>query len=286
VIQITETNLSRAKKFWVIYAKNRVSVIGLAIVILFSLLAIFAPLLVPGNPWELGTEAFAPPSWRFPFGTDDLGRTVLSQIIYGSRVSMIVGFTSSIVATIIGIIVGGIAGYFGGAIDDILMRITELFMVIPRMVLIIVLVAFLGPSLMNVLFAIILTTWTTCARITRGEFLSLRELEYVMAAKGLGVSSVKIIFGEILPNAVPPIMVNTTLQIGTAILMEAGLGFLGLSDPNMVSWGYIISNSRAWFRYAPWPTIFSGLSIFLSVLGFNLVGDGLNDALDPRLRNV
>ncbi len=218
-----------------------------------------------------------------PLGTDALGRDVFAGIIYGARVSLLVGLVSTLVALAVGVPLGAIAGYFGGRVDDGLMRFTEFFQTIPSFALAIVLVAILQPSIYSIVASIAIVSWPPVARLVRGEVLSLRTREYVQAAIVTGQTHRWIIWREILPNALSPVIVLASLMVATAILLESSLAFLGLGDPNLISWGYMVGAGRTVVRQAWWITVFPGIAILLSVLGLNLVGEGLNDALNPRL---
>jgi len=217
-------------------------------------------------------------------GTDELGRDVFSRATGGLSVSLMVGFGAATIATFLGILVGGIAGFSGGRIDALLMRVTEIFQVIPRFFLAVLFVAFFGASIMNILVTIAVLSWPEIARLVRGEFLSLRSRQFVDAARVAGASPVTLIFVEILPNALGPVVVNATLMVGQAMLLEAGLSYLGLGDPTRISLGQMLQEAQQIMRSAWWTTAFPGALIFLSVLSLNLVGDGLNDVLNPRLR--
>jgi peptide/nickel transport system permease protein len=216
-------------------------------------------------------------------GTDALGRDVFAGLIYGARVSLLVGLVSTTVALTIGVPVGAIAGYFGGKVDDALMRFTEFFQTIPSFPLAIVLVAILQPSIYSIVGSIAIVSWPPVARLVRGEVLSLRTREYVQAAIVTGQSNTWIISREILPNALSPVIVLASLMVANAILLESSLSFLGLGDPNLMSWGYMVGAGRTVIRQAWWITVFPGIAILISVLGMNLIGEGLNDALNPRL---
>jgi peptide/nickel transport system permease protein len=275
---------SKFLRFWRRYGKNKAGVIGLFVLALVLLTAFIGPLFYPVSPFEIQGKKFLAPGGRFTLGTDYLGRDVLAGIIQGSRTSLMVGITAAALMMTIGIIFGALAGYHGGFIDEALMRLTEFFQVIPAFILAMVVVALFQPSLWTIIFAISISTWTGTARILRAEFMSLRERDFVTAARASGSRSARIITREILPNALPPMIVNASLGVGIAILFEAGLSFLGLGDPNVMSWGYMIGSSRVYIRQAWWTVTFPGIAIFLTVLSLSLVGDWLNDFLNPKAR--
>jgi peptide/nickel transport system permease protein len=279
----TRSGDRRTRRALTAYARNRPAVLGAVTVAAIVVLSVCAPLITPFQPLRGAGAAIAPPQGRYPFGTDDLGRDVLTQVLYGSRVSMLVGFSSAAIASIIGVLVGAPAGYFGGPADDALMRVTELFQVIPRIFLAVLLVALFGQSLLITIIAIGVLSWPPTARILRAEFLSKRELEYVTAARAIGAGPGRLIFREILPNTLGPVIVTSSLLVGSGILLEAGLAFIGLSDPNQVSLGRLIYAASPLMRDAWWMSVFPGIFLSLIVLGFNLVGEGLSDALNPRL---
>lgn len=269
-----------------VFLRNRAA--GLCALILLSLLAvaILGPAFSPFDPDRIGVgPTMAPPSWTHPMGTDDLGRDVLSRALVGLRVSLLVGIGAASFATLLGVIVGGTAGFFGGRIDDSLMRATEIFQVIPRFFLAILLVAFFGASILNILVSIAVLSWPEVARVLRSDFLSLRSRQFVDAARLSGASNAELIFLEILPNALGPVVVNATLQVGQAMLLEAGLSYLGLGDPSQVSLGLMMQQGQQIMRSAWWATAFPGMLVFLAVLSLNIVGDGLNDVLNPRARD-
>ena len=272
------------REFWTRFRRNKGAVIGLTILIFVVLVAILAPVIFSASPWRLVGPPFLPPlSPAFPLGTDMLGRDILVGMAHGARVSLLVGIASAIASSVVGTLVGGIAGYYGGRIDDALMRFTELFQTIPSFILAIVLVAILSPTIYSVVLAISIISWPPVARLVRGEFLSLREREFVLASIVIGQSDMRIIFGQILPNTMGPIIVMGSLMVAGAILLEGSLSFLGLGDPEMMSWGFMIGASRNLIRVAWWMSLFPGLAIFITVLALNLVGEGLTDALNPRL---
>jgi peptide/nickel transport system permease protein len=223
---------------------------------------------------------------RFPLGTDSLGRDVAAGLAHGARISLLIGFSAVSISLLIGTLIGTVAGYFGGRLDDLLVHLTELFQTLPTFLFVIVLVTIGQPSVMLITLSIGVASWPTIARLARAEFRSLRESDFVMAARSLGYSNARIIFCEILPNALPPIIVTTSVMVATAILNESALSFLGLGDPNLVSWGSMIGAGREMLRTAWYLTAFPGAMIVLAVLSLNLLGDALNDALNPRLREL
>ena len=271
---------------WRNYFKNWVSVLGLVILLLLTITALIGPVFAPFDPedLEIGRRATAPNAIYW-VGTDELGRDVFSRAVTAVRVSLLVGIIAATVSTIVGILVGSLAGFFGGWLDHILMRLTEIFQVVPQFFLAVVLVALFGASVLNIIVAIALLTWPIIARLTRSEFLSLKTRQYVDAAYLGGASNTRLIFGEILPNALGPIIVSATLLVGRAMLTEAGLSFLGLGDPSRISLGVMLYQSRPFVQFAWWAAIFPGLLIFLAVLCTNLIGDGLNDVINPHLND-
>lgn len=267
------------------FARNRGAVIGVVILLAVVAVAITAPLLFPTSPWRMVQRPFLEPFAMagFPLGTDTVGRDVAAGLAHGAYVSLLVGLVSTVVALAIGIPIGAVAGYFGGWVDDVAMRFTEFFQTVPGFALAIVVVAIFEPTITSIVGAIALVSWPPVARLVRGEFLSLRTREYVEAAVLSGQGAWRIITRQILPNALSPIIVLASLMVATAILLESSLSFLGLGDPNLMSWGYMIGAARTVVRQAPWLSIFPGLAILFTVLALNLIGEGLNDALNPRL---
>jgi peptide/nickel transport system permease protein len=250
---------------------------------LLILLGVFGPVISPFHPMAIATgPRLQPPQSGHWMGTDNLGRDVLSRTLSGARASIGVGFSAAIASTIVGVLIGTIAGYFGGRLEDMLMRVTEAFMVIPRFFLALIAVALFGASIFNIIFAIAVLSWPVTARLVRSEFLTLRGRQFVDAARVIGTGTITIIFHEMLPNASAVIVVNSTLLCAQAMLLEAGLSYLGLGDPSTVSWGLMLFEAQTFLRDAWWMSVFPGLGIFLSVLCLNVVGDGLNDVLNPR----
>jgi peptide/nickel transport system permease protein len=260
-------------------------VAGLVVLLLIVGVAVFGPMLYPGDPFDMVWVPFTPPGEEgYLLGTDYLGRDLLSLLIHGAKVSLTVGIAAAFVTVTIGITVGALAGFYRGWVEEVLMRLTEFFQVLPTLLFSMVIVALFGASLFMITLAIGLVSWPAVARITRAEFMRIRELEYVTAARAGGVKNGKLIFRVILPNALPPIIVQAALMVGSAILFEAGLSFLGLTDPNVASWGQIIGSNREYILDASFTVTVPGVAIFITVLAISLVGDGLNDALNPKLR--
>jgi peptide/nickel transport system permease protein len=267
------------------FATHRGALIGAVILVLIIAAAILAPMLYPQTPWRMVARPFQGPFGpRFPLGTDALGRDVAAGLMHGARVSLLIGLVSTAVALVIGVPLGAAAGYFGGIVDDLAMRFTELFQTVPSFALAIVLVAILQPSIGSIVLAIAIVTWPPVTRLVRAEVMSLRSRDYVLAARTLGQTTPRIIFTQVLPNTIAPIIVMASLMVATAILLESSLSFLGLGDPNLMTWGYMIGAGRTRLIEAWWISFFPGLAIVLTVLALNLVGEGLNDALNPSLR--
>lgn len=291
-IQTKEVEPSIVREFWSDFSKNKGAVAGLFIIILFILIAFFAPLLAPHAPSELFGDALrVGPSWSetgkdgYFFGTDDVGRDILSRLIYGARVSMSVGFMVVFVAMLIGVNLGLMAGYFGGWLDRIIMRCTDILMSLPSILLAIVVVAILGPGLQNTVLAVAVVAVPSFIRIVRASVIAEKNKQYVMASKTFGAGPFRIMYLEILPNCLAPLIVQATLGFSDGILNAAALGFLGLgAQPPTPEWGTMLSDARAFIESSPWMVTLPGLCILFSVLGFNLFGDGLRDALDPRLK--
>jgi peptide/nickel transport system permease protein len=277
---------SQTKQFWRYFKKNRLAVGGMAMILITFLIAGTASLFSPYDPGKTDISLkLKPPSNQHYLGTDQLGRDVFSRMLYGSRISLSVGFVAVAISIFIGIFVGAMAGYYGGWVDSFLMRFVDIMLCFPSFFLILTVVALLGPSLFNIMVVIGITSWMGTSRFVRAEFLSLRERDFVQAAKALGVKDHRIIFRHILPNALAPVFVTATLDVATAVLVEAGLSFLGFGvQPPAPSWGNILTEGRTYIFDAWWLTVFPGLAILITVLSFNLLGEGLRDALDPRLR--
>lgn len=266
---------------WSRLARSRAASAGLTVVLLAALAGVLGPLLT-ASPSAMGPDVFAPPGGAYLFGSDDLGRDMLVRMAHGARVSLLVGFAAAAFSAVLGIIVGSLAGFAGGKVDEFFMRVAEAFQVVPQFFLAILIVALFGASLTKIVVVIGILSWPSTARIIRAEFLRLRGQDFVAAARLAGSSRSSLVFSEILPNALPPVIVNGSLQIASAILTEANLSFLGLGDPDMVSWGQLLFGAQPFLYHAWWMAVFPGLAILVTTLGFNLLGDGLNDVLDPR----
>ncbi|HLZ27177.1 MAG TPA: ABC transporter permease [Chloroflexota bacterium] len=271
---------------WAQLGRNRAALAGLLVIAVLVLAAIFAPFLTPYNPYLVSLEIrLQPPGGAHPLGTDELGRDILARLLFGARVSLWVGVVTVVLAGLIGVAGGLAAGYLGGYWDAIIMRLVDIFLAFPVIILAIAIVAVRGPGLTNVLIALALVYWTTYARVARAVVLTLREEEYTWAARTLGASTFRIMLRHLLPNAVAPLVVLASLGMGNAILAEAALSFLGLGiQPPEASWGSMLNFGMQFLREDSFLSTTPGLAIFVTVLGFNLLGDGLRDALDPRLR--
>lgn len=271
---------------WRMFRKNVPALVGSAILLLMLAVTAYGVLFYGGDAFEIVWAPHEPPFTipEFPLGTDYLGRDILAGILTGGAPTLAVGASAAIITMAIGVSLGALAGYFGGWVDNLLMRVTEFFQVLPALLFAMVLVTLFSPSLVTIAFAIGVVSWPQTARLTRAEFLKIRELEYVTAARAIGARNGRIMWRVILPNALPPLIVSATLTVGVAILFEAGLSFLGLGDPNTMSWGLMIGANREYILEAWWPVTFPGLAIFLTVFAVSLIGDGLNDAFNPKLR--
>lgn len=274
-------------RFLRLYLRNPAAVIGLVLFLAVLIMAASADLFFPRDPLSLAGRPLIWPfdNPRFWFGTDSSGRDIAAQIFHGARISLLIGVVATFVAIVLGTVIGALAGYYGGWIDDVLMRITEAFQTVPSFLLLLVLVAVFGSNLTTVTLAIGLVSWPAPARLTRAEFLSIRSREFVQGCRTIGLGDAHIIFREILPNAMPPLIVYASVVMALAILMESALAFLNLSDPNVASWGNLIGAGRGVLRTQWYVSAIPGIAILLTVLAVSLVGQGLNDALNPRLKS-
>ncbi len=275
----------KKREFWARLRRNRMAVAGLTLVVGLFVVAIFAPWLAPYDPNFIDLkQVLMAPSGAHLLGTDTLGRDVLSRIIFGSRVSLLVGFVAVGLATLIGVVVGSLGGYYGGWVDQVLMRLVDLMLCFPTLFLILAVIAVLGPSIWNIMVVIGVTSWMGVARLVRAEFLSLREREFVAAARALGATDARLILRHLLPNALAPVMVSATLGVAGAILTESALSFLGLGvQPPTPSWGNILTMGKDNIEIAWWLSLFPGLAILVTVMSYNLLGEGIREAIDPRL---
>jgi len=259
-------------------------IVGLVLLGLVCLMAALAPVIYPVSPWEMSGIPFSRPGENgMLLGADTLGRDVASGIVHGARVSLLIGVASALAALCIGVLLGCVAGYAGGLVDMAVVRFTEIFQTIPSFVLAILLVAILTPSLPTIIFAIALVSWPPLARLTRAQVMSISQREFVQAARCQGQSTLSVVARHVLPNAISPVIVAGSLTVAAAILIEAALSFMGLGDPNFMSWGYMIGSGRTVIRQAWWMSLFPGIAILLTVVAINLVGEALNDALNPRI---
>jgi len=275
------------KEMWRMFFRNKAALFGLGLLLAIILMAFLGPFLYRIDPFDIVWAPLAPPGEEgFLLGTDYLGRDVLAGIIHGASATLAVGAAAALCTVCIGLALGATAGFYGGWVDTVLMRITEFFQVLPPLLFAMVLVTLFAPNLITISISIGVVSWPSVARLTRSEFLKIREREYVMAARSIGSRNGRIIWRVILPNALPPLIVTATLIIGVAILFKAGLSYLGLSDPNIMSWGFMIGSSRDYIFESWWAVTFPGVAIFLTVLAVSLVGDGLTDAFNPKLRQL
>lgn len=270
---------------WHRFRRHHGAIVGLVAIVAIALMGLFAAWIAPFDPWAIRGAPMQPPfiDLVHPLGTDLLGRDVLSGIIHGARVSLLIGLICMLATVSVGIVLGAVAGYFAGWVDDLLMRVTEFFQVLPSFVFAVVLVAIFKPGLGSIVTAIVLVSWPPVARLVRSEFLSLRSREFVEAAVTVGHRSLWIIFREILPNALAPVVALATLMVASAILLESSLSFLGLGDPNLMTWGYMIGTSRSAIRVAWWMSVFPGLALVITIFAINQVGEGLARTLNVRL---
>ena len=281
-----QARLGQGYRTWLALRSNRLAMVGLFIIMALIGIAVFANLLAPYDPLlggNLRTERLLPPSWAHPFGTDDLARDILSRVIHGTRLTLMVVILVAVIATPIGLIVGTTAGYFGGWVDVVLMRITDIFLAFPRLILALAFVSALGPGIENAIIAIAITSWPPYARLARAETLTIRETDFINAIRLQGASSARILWGHVTPLCLSSVIVRVTLDMAGIILTAAGLGFLGLgAQPPQPEWGAMIAGGRRFIIDYWWVATMPGLAIFVVSLGFNLLGDGLRDVLDPK----
>ncbi len=272
------------RRTWRAFAGNRAALLGLVVLVAIVSAGLVGPFLVASNPFDMADAPLLPPGGDHLMGTDFLGRDVLVALVHGARTTLMIGLVATLFTVLIGTTIGALAGYYGGWIDILMMRVTEFFQVLPNLIFAMVITTLFSASLWTVVIAIGVVNWCPLARLTRAEFLRLRRQEFVLAARAAGASDLRIIFRTILPNAMPPLTISITLLVGICILFEAALSFLGLTDPDVMTWGLMIGSSRDYFWEAWWSVTFPGLAILITVLCIALIGDGLNDALNPKLR--
>lgn len=285
-LQAAQAGESYWQVAWRRFKKHRVAMAGGIVILLFIGAAVFAPVLTPYEFAQIDLyKRKAPPSFAHPLGTDELGHDVLTRLLYAGRISLTVGFSAALAAAIVGTLVGGISGYYGGAPDNILMRFTDIMFSIPDLPILIVLARYMGGSVVGIIIVLSAFAWMGTARLVRGELLRLRVMDYTDAARAMGASDSRILFRHLIPNSLAPVIVAATLTVGGAILSEAALSFLGIGiQPPTPSWGNMLQNAQDFIWTTPWLAVWPGAMIFLTVLCFNFLGDGLRDALDPRLK--
>lgn len=278
------TKDSKIRKILATINENNQLKVGIILFGIIILSAIFAPLIATHNPYQLNDELVHPPSKEYILGTDGLGRDVFSGILYGARTSILIGFVAAFISAIIGTVVGGIAGYMKGRTDRVLNEVINVFLMIPTFFLILIIIALYGSSMLNMMIVIGVTTWTGNARLMRAQAMSISERTFIKALESSGFSKPYILFKHVIPNGIFPIIANTTMNISAAILTEAGLSFLGLGDPNVISWGQMVFHGKSYLVDGWWISSLSGAAIVLTVLSFYLIGDGLNKVLSPKLK--
>ncbi|RKT35734.1 peptide/nickel transport system permease protein [Microbacterium sp. AG1240] len=281
----TEGRVASRRPTWKVFLGKPSTLIFLPLLLLFVLVSVIGPFFV-GSPSATGNPPLLPPSGQFPLGTDDLGRDYLARVVYGGQISLLVGFTVALLCMTIGVVVGGLAGYYGGFMDTALVKVAEFFQVLPGLILALVAAALLGSNVLIIVVILAITMWPSCARIVRAEAMRISKLGYVESAKAAGFGGLRILWSDVIPNAMPPVLVATSMTVGRAILVESGLAYLGIGDTNRPSWGALLNSAQAYMQQAWWLALFPGMCIFLVVLAVNILGDGLNDALNPTIGRV
>jgi peptide/nickel transport system permease protein len=273
------------RELWARFSSERMGVVGVAIIAVLAIVAVLAPFIAPSGPFEQSADLLAPPSPAHWFGTDNLGRDVFSRLVWGARVSMLFGVVAAGISLLVGVVLGSIPGYYGGWIDDAFSRFFEIFLMIPSLFLNILVVAVFGSNIYFMMAIAGLTIWPSNAKITRAQVMSVKHHGYVLAARSAGGGTFDLLSRHILPNGIYPVVANSTLLMASAVILEASLSFLGLGDPNQSSWGQVLKSGQSYIATAWWICAFAGIAIFVLVFAFNLVGDGVNFALNPRLRD-
>jgi len=272
------------RKFLSNITTQRSGFIAFCFIVLLALTAVLVGYVPSLDPRNMGSDALQPPSLQYLMGTDDLGRSVLAGVLYGIRVSLTVGFFAAVVATVLGVLIGAVSGFYGGWLDTFIMRVAEFFQVVPSFILAAVIVAMSGPGLVQIVLIVGLLAWPQVARVMRGEVMRVKRLEFVDAVRCMGISEHKVLFGEVIPNSVAPVLAVGTLIVGQAILLEASLSFLGLTSAELISWGRMLNSGQRMLFNAWWLSFFPGIAIFLAVLAFNLFGDAVGAIFSPRNR--
>jgi len=282
---LTEGRVAARPSVWRVFLRKPSTLFFLPLLLLFVLISFIGPFFV-GSPVATGNVPLLPPSAEFPLGTDDLGRDYLARLVCGGQVSLLVGFSVALLCMTIGVIVGGLAGYYGGFIDVALVKVSEFFQVLPGLILALVAAALLGANVLIIVAILALTMWPSTARIVRAEAMRISKLGYVESARAAGFGGIRILWSDVIPNAMPPVLVATSMTVGRAILVESGLAYLGIGDSNRPSWGALLNAAQPYMQQAWWLALFPGLCIFLVVLAVNILGDGLNDAFNPTIGRV
>ena len=280
-----EGRIEARRSVWKVFLRKPSTLVFLPLLLVFVVISVVGPFFV-GSPVATGNPPLMPPSAEFPLGTDDLGRDYLARLVYGGQISLLVGFSVALLCMTIGVVVGGLAGYYGGVMDTALVKVAEFFQVLPGLILALVAAALLGSNVMIIVAILAVTMWPSGARIVRAEAMRISKLGYVESAKAAGFSDLRILWSDVIPNAMPPVLVATSMTVGRAILVESGLAYLGIGDTNRPSWGALLNSAQAYMQQAWWLALFPGLCIFLVVLAVNILGDGLNDALNPTIGRV
>lgn len=281
----TEGRVESRPSTWKVFLRKPSTLIFLPLLLIFVLISFVGPFFV-GSPSATGNPTLLPPGGAFPLGTDDLGRDYLARVVHGGQISLLVGFSVALLCMTIGVVVGGLAGYYGGFMDTALVKVAEFFQVLPGLILALVAAALLGSNVFIIVAILAITMWPSGARIVRAETMRISKLGYIESSKAAGFGGIRILWSDVIPNAMPPVLVSTSMTVGRAILVESGLAYLGVGDPSRPSWGALLNSAQAYMQQAWWLALFPGMCIFLVVLAVNMIGDGLNDALNPTIGRV
>lgn len=281
----TEGRVESRPSTWKVFLRKPSTLVFLPLLLIFVLISFVGPFFV-GSPSATGNPTLLPPGGEFPLGTDDLGRDYLARVVHGGQISLLVGFSVALLCMTIGVVVGGLAGYYGGFMDTALVKVAEFFQVLPGLILALVAAALLGSNVFIIVAILAITMWPSGARIVRAETMRISKLGYIESSKAAGFGGIRILWSDVIPNAMPPVLVATSMTVGRAILVESGLAYLGIGDPSRPSWGALLNSAQAYMQQAWWLALFPGMCIFLVVLAVNMLGDGLNDALNPTIGRV